>query len=55
MELLMPREGFHKRIKGLEHDVLEMGAMVIDAVQQSIEALKTLDAERAKRIIANDA
>jgi len=51
----MAREGFHRRIKELEHDVLAMGETVIDAIHRSVEALKHLDAEGAKRIIANDA
>jgi phosphate transport system protein len=55
MEMFMPREGFHRRIKELEHDVLAMGETVIDAIHRSVEALKHLDAEGAKQIIANDA
>src|SRR5512142_698888 len=55
METPMPREGFHKRIKELEHEVMEMGEMVIQAVQQSMEALQTLDAAKAKEIVAHDA
>lgn len=51
----MAREGFHNRIKELEHDVLEMGEMVIQAIQQSIQALESLDAEKARRVVANDA
>ncbi len=51
----MPREGFHQRIKELERDVLDMGEMVISAIQQSVEALKTLDAPAAQRVVANDA
>jgi len=51
----MPREGFHKRIKELEQDVLELGEMVITAVNRSVEALKSLDAREAKRVIDNDA
>ena len=50
----MAREGFHKRIKELERDVLEMGEMVIDAIHRSVEALKNLDAEKAKQVIAHD-
>jgi phosphate transport system protein len=51
----MPREGFHRRIKELEHEVLEMGEMVFDAIHHSVEALKNLDTEKAKQIITNDA
>jgi phosphate transport system protein len=51
----MPREGFHNRIKELERDVLDMGEMVIGAIVQSVEALKTLDTPAAQRVVANDA
>jgi phosphate transport system protein len=50
----MPREGFHKRIKELEHEVLQMGEMVIDAINRSVEALKSLDAEAARQVVEND-
>ena len=50
----MPREGFHKRIKELEQDVLQLGEMVITAVNRSVEALKNLDAKEAKRVVDND-
>jgi phosphate transport system protein len=50
----MPREGFHRRIKELERDVLHMGEMVIDAVNRSVEALKTLDAQAARQVVDND-
>jgi phosphate transport system protein len=50
----MTREGFHKRIKELEQDVLELGEMVITAINRSVEALKSLDAKEAKRIVDND-
>jgi len=51
----MPREGFHRRIKELEHEVLEMGEMVFDAIHRSVEALRNLDAETARQVVANDA
>jgi len=51
----MPREGFHRRIKELEQEVLEMGEMVFDAIHRSVEALKNLDAETARQVITNDA
>jgi phosphate transport system protein len=50
----MPREGFHKRIKELERDVLDMGETVIDAIDQSVAALKDLNANQARQVIAND-
>jgi phosphate transport system protein len=54
MELVMPREGFHRRIKELEQDITAMGEMVIDAVQQSVAALKNLNADQARQVIAHD-
>ncbi len=50
----MPREGFHRRIKELERDILHMGEMVIDAVNRSVEALKSLDALAGQQVIDND-
>ncbi len=50
----MPREGFHRRIQELERDILHMGEMVIDAVNRSVEALKSLDAPAARQVIDND-
>jgi phosphate transport system protein len=51
----MAREGFHKRIKELERDILDMGEMVVEAIQQSVAALENLDANQARQVIANDA
>jgi phosphate transport system protein len=51
----MPREGFHKRIKELEQDLMELGEMVITAINRSVEALKDLDAKEAKRVVDGDA
>ena len=50
----MVRESFTKYIKELEKEVTEMGEMVSAAINRSVEALKILDAEEAKRIIADD-
>ena len=50
----MTREGFHKRIKELEQDVLDLGEMVITAINRSVEALKSLDVREAKRVVDND-
>jgi phosphate transport system protein len=54
MEPIMAREGFHKRIKELERDILEMGEMVIDAIHQSVEALRDLNAQKARQVVAHD-
>ncbi|MBP7053480.1 MAG: phosphate signaling complex protein PhoU [Phycisphaerae bacterium] len=51
----MAREGFHNRIKELERDVLHMGEMVIEAINRSVEALGSLDAKAAKKVVDNDA
>jgi len=51
----MPREGFHKRMKELEGEVMQMGEMVIDAVNRAVAALKTLDAHAARQVVDNDA
>ena len=50
----MAREGFHKRINELERDVLAMGEMVIAAIHQSVDALKDLNADQARQVIADD-
>jgi phosphate transport system protein len=51
----MPREGFQKRLKELERTVLQMGKTVIDAIHQSVEALKHLDVAAARQVVENDA
>jgi phosphate transport system protein len=50
----MVRESFTKYIKELEKEVTEMGEMVIAAINRSVEALKILNVDEAKRIIADD-
>lgn len=50
----MVREGFHRRIEELERDVLQMGALVIDAIHRSVEALRDLNAQQARQVIAHD-
>ena len=50
----MVRESFIKYIKELEKDVTQMGEMVITAINRSVEALKVLNADEARRIIADD-
>jgi phosphate transport system protein len=50
----MVREVFQERIKELEKEVIEMGEMVITAINRSIEALKSRDLEEAKNIINDD-
>ena len=50
----MLRESFSKHIKELERDVVQMGEMVITAIDRSVESLKTLDAAQAKQVISDD-
>jgi len=50
----MVRESFCKYIKDLEKDVVDMSRMVIAAINRSIEALKTHNADEAERIIEDD-
>ncbi|MBT9175384.1 MAG: hypothetical protein DDT22_01059 [candidate division WS2 bacterium] len=50
----MLREFFNEKLTEFEKEVLNMGEMVIRAIQRSVEALKTLDQEEAQKIIAND-
>jgi phosphate transport system protein len=41
-------------IKELETEITEMGEMIITAINRSIEALKSLNAGQAERVIADD-
>jgi len=50
----MVRESFCKYIKDLEKDVMDMGEMVIAAINRSIAALKGRNVDEAKRIIEDD-
>ena len=50
----MVREVFQEKLKELEKEVIEMGEMVIIAINRSIEALKNRDLEEAKNIINED-
>lgn len=45
---------FDDELKGLNQDILKMGAYAEEAIYLSIEALKSRDKESAKKIIAND-
>ncbi len=50
----MVREAFAAYIKKLENEVMVMGEMVIAAVTDSVQALKTGDVIAAKRVIEGD-
>lgn len=48
------RTAFHKRLGGIQDEVLTMGSMVEKAISRSIEALKKRDLALAHQIIADD-
>jgi phosphate transport system protein len=48
------RTAFHKKLRGIQNDVLAMGSMVEKAVSRSIEALKDRDLDKAQKVIADD-
>jgi phosphate transport system protein len=50
----MTRETFVKHIKDLENDLMCMGQTVIDAINQSVQALKERNTDQANQIIEND-
>lgn len=45
---------FDDELTGLKTEILKMGAMVEKAIFNSVEALKHLSAEEAKRVVADD-
>ncbi|OGO35603.1 MAG: phosphate transport system regulatory protein PhoU [Chloroflexi bacterium RBG_16_57_8] len=45
---------FHKRLRGIQDDILVMGSMVQKAILRSIEALKSRDLDSAHQVIADD-
>jgi phosphate transport system protein len=51
----MAREHFQNMLRGVEHELVGMGEMVITAIERSVQALKDLDKAEAERIIAADA
>ena len=50
----MIRKSFGEHIKELEKDIVNMGQMVIKAIEGSIEALKRQDLDQAQRIVKGD-
>src|SRR3990167_4823379 len=50
----MTREAYHKSLKELQDELLEMGDMVAAAIKNSVESLKTRDIDVSKEIIKND-
>ena len=51
----MSREHFQNMLRGVEHELVDMGEMVITAIERSVAALKNVDKAEAERIIAADA
>jgi phosphate transport system protein len=45
---------FDDELTGLKTEILKMGAMVEESIFKSVEALKHLSAEEAKRVVADD-
>jgi phosphate transport system protein len=54
MSAISPRETLDRQIQHLLDDVLVMGSMVEEAVEESVEALKRRDVEDARRIYKGD-
>lgn len=50
----MVREAYHKELKRLENEVLNMADMAVEAIRDSVEALKNGDIKSSKAIILND-
>lgn len=50
----MTREAFHKALKELEGEVLQLGEMVKGAIRDSVKALKERDLKRSEEIIKED-
>jgi phosphate transport system protein len=54
MPIINPRESFDRYQKELLDNVLVLGSMVEQSIQQSLEALKTRDIEASRQIYQND-
>jgi len=50
----MAREHFQNMLRGVEHELVEMGELVTAAIRSSVAALKNLDKAEAERIIKAD-
>lgn len=48
------RKSFHEEVEELKRDLLRLGIIVSDAMQQSVEALKGLDGALAQRVVDGD-
>lgn len=54
MAISNPRETFDRHMKELLDEVLVLGSMVEEAIQQSVEALRNRDIQASERIYLND-
>ena len=52
--VLVPREGFDRQLRGLQHEILTLGSMVATAVERAIVALRERNATIAETVIADD-
>ena len=50
----MARELFKEYIRGLENEMMDMGRMVVGAIDRSVQALKGRDVAAAKKIVDDD-
>jgi phosphate transport system protein len=51
---MMIREGFDRRLRALQHDILLLGSMAATAVERSVAALKARDGALAQTVIDDD-
>ncbi|HEY1014795.1 MAG TPA: phosphate signaling complex protein PhoU [Herpetosiphonaceae bacterium] len=51
---MLLREHYDQQLRGLQADLLRMGAMVESAIGRSVEALKGQDVDLARQVIADD-
>lgn len=45
-------EKFHKELKSVKKDVMKMGTLATDMLQQSVEALKDIDVKKAQAVVS---
>lgn len=50
----MPREGFERQLRAIQHQILTLGSMVAVAVERSVAALQRRDAALAEMVVEND-
>lgn len=48
------RQSFHEEVEDLKRDLLKMGILVSDAIQQAVESLKHLDGGLAQQVVDGD-